>query len=71
MITGAIRSIDMISEISMDDRDTKYDPSINRYKEIEYEQFEYDPPVVILDQLEALEKEIAKDLKQLRKMVAE
>lgn len=51
-------------------RENKYDLSINRYKEIEYEEVEYDPPLVILDQLESLEKEIAKDLKQLRKMVS-
>ena len=51
-------------------RDNKYDLSINRYKEIEYEEVEYDPPLAILDQLESLEKEIARDLKQLRKMVA-
>lgn len=37
--------------------------------EIEYEEAVYEKPLVILDQREALEKEIAKDLKQLRKMV--
>ncbi len=49
--------------------ENKYDLSINRYKEIEYEEVEYDPPEVILDQLDALEKDIQKDLKQLRKML--
>lgn len=49
--------------------ENKYDLSINRYKEIEYEKVEYDPPAVILDELEALEKEIAKDLKELRGMI--
>lgn len=49
--------------------ENKYDLSINRYKEIEYEEVEYDPPAVILDELEALEKEIAKDLKELRGMI--
>ena len=55
-----------VSEI----RENKYDLSINRYKEIEYEEVEYDPPLVILDKLEALEKEIAGDLKELRGMVS-
>ena len=49
--------------------ENKYDLSINRYKEIEYEEVVYENPLVILDKLEALEKDIAKDLKQLRKMV--
>ena len=48
----------------------KYDLSINRYKEIEYKEIQYDPPVQILDKLEALEKEISADLKKLRKMVS-
>ncbi len=49
--------------------ENKYDLSINRYKEIEYEEVEYDPPLEILDQLESLEKEIQGDLKALRKML--
>jgi len=47
----------------------KYDLSISRYKEIEYEEVEYDVPQVILDQLEALEVDIHKDLKELRAML--
>jgi type I restriction enzyme M protein len=49
--------------------DNKYDLSIIRYKEIEYEEVEYDAPLVILDQLEALEHEIQSDLKELRVML--
>jgi type I restriction enzyme M protein len=49
--------------------DNKYDLSINRYKEVVYEDVEYDPPEVILDQLEALEAEIQGDLKALRAML--
>ena len=49
--------------------DNKYDLSINRYKEIEYEEVTYDPPKVILDQLDSLESEIQKDLKELRGML--
>ena len=36
----------------------KYDLSINRYKEIQYEEVEYDPPRVILKKLRDLENEI-------------
>ena len=50
-------------------RSNKYDLSINRYKEIAYEEVEYDLPGVILDQLEALEAEITADLKTLRRML--
>ena len=37
-----------------------YDLSLNRYKEVEHEAVEYDPPKVILERLAALEAEIAK-----------
>ncbi|SFE66597.1 type I restriction enzyme M protein [Nitrosomonas sp. Nm166] len=47
----------------------KYDLSINRYREIEYQQVEYEPPQVILDKLEALEAEILEDLRELRGML--
>lgn len=50
-------------------RGNKYDLSINRYKEIAYEEVQYDPPHKILDQLEALEAEITADLKTLRGML--
>ena len=47
----------------------KYDLSINRYKETEYEEVEYESPLIILNQLESLETEIQKDLKELRAML--
>lgn len=50
-------------------RANKYDLSINRYKEVAYAEAEYDPPGKILDELEALEAEIAADLKTLRGML--
>lgn len=50
-------------------RKEKYDLSINRYKEIVYQEVEYEAPQVILDQLEALEQEIMGDLKELRGML--
>jgi type I restriction enzyme M protein len=46
-----------------------YDLSINRYKEIEYEEVEYDPPKVILQKLRTLENEISQDLDALEKML--
>jgi type I restriction enzyme M protein len=50
-------------------RDQKYDLSINRYKEIEYEEVHYDPPKVILARLRELEDEIRKDLDELEGML--
>lgn len=50
-------------------RENKYDLSINRYKEIEYKEIEYDPPQVIIAQLEELEIEIKRELKELRGML--
>lgn len=49
--------------------DNNYDLSINRYKEIEYEEVEYEPPKEILKKLRALEKEISSDLDELEKML--
>jgi type I restriction enzyme M protein len=46
-----------------------YDLSINRYKEIEYEPVAYDPPLVILDQLDVLEAEIQQGMAELREML--
>ena len=39
--------------------------SINRYKEVEYEPVEYDPPLVIMGRLAELEREIAEGRKEL------
>ena len=47
----------------------KYDLSINRYKEVIYEEEHYDPPKEILGKLVALENEILADLKQLEEML--
>jgi len=47
-----------------------FDLSLNRYKEIEYEEVEYDPPKVILQQLRELEDEIRKDLDELEGMLS-
>jgi type I restriction enzyme M protein len=46
-----------------------YDLSINRYKEIVYEEIAYDPPLVILDELAQLEAEIQQGMAELREML--
>ena len=47
----------------------KYDLSINRYKEVVYEEEVYDPPKAILGRLKALEVEIQKELGELEGML--
>ncbi len=46
-----------------------YDLSVNRYKEVEYEAVEYDPPEVILARLKELDEEIAKGRAELEEML--
>ncbi|MCC1498122.1 class I SAM-dependent DNA methyltransferase [Alcanivorax sp. 1008] len=46
-----------------------YDLSINRYKEVEYEAVEYDPPQVILERLARLEEEISQGRKELEELL--
>lgn len=46
-----------------------YDLSINRYKEIVYEEVKYDTPVVILDRVAELERAISVGVEELRGMV--
>jgi len=46
-----------------------YDLSINRYKEIEYEEVRYDPPRQIIEEIEGLEKEIQSELRELKGML--
>ena len=50
--------------------DNDYDLSINRYKEVEYEAVEYDPPKVILKRLAALEREITRARQELEEKLA-
>jgi type I restriction enzyme M protein len=49
--------------------DNDYDLSINRYKEVEYEEVHYDSPKEILSGLQKLENEIAKGMKELGEML--
>ncbi|MGY2280062.1 type I restriction-modification system subunit M [Pseudomonas monsensis] len=46
-----------------------YDLSINRYKEVVYQQEQYEDPKVILKRLKSLEKEILADLDELEGML--
>ena len=46
-----------------------YDLSINKYKEIEYEEVVYDAPEVILGRVKALEDEIVKGISELEEML--
>lgn len=48
-----------------------YDLSINRYKEIEYEKIEYDPPYVIMTRLDELSLEISSKMEELRGLIGE
>ena len=50
-------------------RDNGYDLSINKYKEIEYEEIQYDSPSVILNRIKILEKEISQEINELERML--
>ncbi|MBD8046715.1 class I SAM-dependent DNA methyltransferase [Clostridium faecium] len=52
-------------------RENGYDLSINKYKEIEYEEVHYDEPKVILERIKKLEKEINDGIDELEKMIEE
>lgn len=51
--------------------DNRYDLSINKYKKIEYVPVEYPPTSEILGELDALEAQIAAEMRRLREMLAE
>ena len=53
------------AEIEVND----YDLSINRYKEVEYEAVEYDPPREIMERLRKLEAEIEEGLVELEELL--
>lgn len=46
-----------------------YDLSLNRYKEVEHDEVEYDPPAKIIAELRAMEKEISDGLTKLEEML--
>jgi type I restriction enzyme M protein len=47
----------------------KYDLSISRYKLMEYEEIEYDKPEVIMEKVLKLEKEIEKEITDIKKVL--
>jgi type I restriction-modification system DNA methylase subunit len=50
-------------------RVNKYDLSISRYKQIEHKEIEFEKPGVIMDKVMALEREIAKDVEEIKGML--
>jgi type I restriction enzyme M protein len=50
-------------------RENDYDLSINKYKEIEYEEVKYESPDQILRKIESLEYEIVQGISDLKKML--
>ncbi|RXJ77868.1 DNA methyltransferase [Arcobacter sp. F155] len=52
-----------------DIKDNDFDLSINRYKEIEYEEVEYAPTEDILSEIESLSSDINKDLGELKSLI--
>ena len=50
-------------------RGNEYDLSINKYKEIEYDEINYDSPLVLIEKIEALEVEFSTNLKSLKEML--
>lgn len=50
-------------------RKNNYDLSINKYKEVEYEQVQYDSPKTILAEIQTLEIEVQQGLAELEAML--
>jgi type I restriction enzyme M protein len=50
-------------------RENGYDLSINKYKEIEYEEVKYQQPIEIIEKVKKLEEEIIKGIKELEDML--
>lgn len=50
-------------------RKSNYDLSLNRYKEMVYEEEDYEPPKVILEKMKSLNVEISNDLVELEGML--
>ena len=52
-------------------RENNYDLSISRYKEIGYEEVEYEALEVIIEKVQALESQIQQNLDELKEMLKE
>jgi type I restriction enzyme M protein len=53
-----------------DIRDNKYDLSISRYRETEYEEATFDPPQDILKRLRSLDEEVSQDMDELERLLS-
>lgn len=52
-------------------KDNGYDLSISRYKEIEYEEVQYEKPEVIIQHIEEIEDQIKANIVELKKLLSE
>ena len=52
-------------------KENGYDRSISRYKEMEYEEVEYEKPKVIIQRIEETEGQILTNIAELKKQLAE
>ena len=50
-------------------KENGYDLSISRYKEIEYEEIDYDPPEVIIEKIGSVEDQIKANIDELKEML--
>ena len=50
-------------------QDNKYDLSINRYRETEYEEAIFEPPQKIMKLLRTLDKEVSRDMDELEELL--
>lgn len=50
-------------------RGNDYDLSINKYKEIEYEEVEFESPHILIEKVEEMEQQIIADLKVLKELL--
>jgi len=50
-------------------RENKFDLSINRYRETEYEEVTFDPPQEIMERLRTLDKEVSRDMDELEALL--
>ncbi|HSD59035.1 MAG TPA: N-6 DNA methylase [Methanotrichaceae archaeon] len=52
-------------------KENGYDLSISKYKEIEYEEVQYEKPEIILNKIEELEDQIKVNIAELRKLLGQ
>jgi len=50
-------------------RENEYNLSISRYKKAEHDEFQYDEPEILIDNISQLEEEIGKELQALKAMI--